>query len=50
MRRGCELAITIDERICDGQYLTEALARFTELVENPVQLEEGLAEVIPDVP
>lgn len=35
---------TIDERICDGFYLSRALDRFAQLMQNPEQLETSYAD------
>lgn len=49
VKRVCEMGIAIDERICDGLYLSNSLKLIEKYLANPYLLEEGLKEIVQDV-
>lgn len=50
IRRACEIGLTLDERVCDGLYLSRSLDLLTSYLANPRQLEQGASRVVPDAP
>lgn len=50
VRRACEIGLTVDERMCDGLYLSRSLELFKDYLEDPRVLEQGASEVVQDVP
>ncbi len=50
IRRACEIGLTVDERICDGQYLSRSLELLKGYLENPRLLEQGASLVVQDAP
>ena len=49
-RHFLDFNITMDDRICDGQYYSEALHEFRKYLKNPELLEVPPKEVIQDIP
>ena len=49
-RHFLDFNITMDDRICDGQYYSEALHDFRKYLKNPELLEVPPKEVIQDIP
>ena len=50
VQKACEIGFTVDERICDGVYLSRSLAMLKDYLENPSLLERGASRVVEDVP
>lgn len=50
VRRACEIGFTVDERMCDGFYLSRSLEMLKGYLENPRLLEQGASRVFQDVP
>lgn len=46
----CEIGYVLDERICDGLYFSNSFKLVLKYLANPRVLEEGLKEIIEDVP
>ena len=49
IKRVCEMGIAVDERICDGLYLSNSLKLVNKYLNNPYLLEVNLDEVVQDV-
>jgi 2-oxoacid dehydrogenases acyltransferase (catalytic domain) len=50
VKRACEFGFTVDERMCDGVYLSRSLELLKDYLQNPCLLEQGASRVIQDVP
>ena len=50
VRRACEIGLTVDERMCDGLYLSRSLELLKDYLEDPRLLEQGASRVAQDVP
>jgi hypothetical protein len=49
IKRVCEMGIAIDERICDGLYLSNSVKLIEKYLTDPYLLEERLEEIVNDV-
>nr|NLI50964.1 2-oxoglutarate dehydrogenase [Propionibacterium sp.] len=50
VKKACEMGLTVDERVCDGFYLTRSLELLKGYLEHPRLLEQGASRVLRDVP
>lgn len=48
IKKCCTMGYTVDERICDGLYLSNSFKLVKQYLEEPHLLEEGLAEIVED--
>lgn len=49
VKKCCTVGYTVDERICDGLYLSNSFKLVKQYLEEPHLLEEGLAEIVEDI-
>ena len=49
VKKCCTVGYTVDERICDGLYLSNSFKLVKQYLEEPHLLEEGLAEIVEDM-
>lgn len=49
VKKCCTVGYTVDERICDGLYLSNSFKLVRQYLEEPHLLEEGLAEIVEDI-
>lgn len=49
IKKCCTVGYTVDERICDGLYLSNSFKLVRQYLEEPHLLEEGLAEIVEDI-
>lgn len=49
VKKCCTVGYTVDERICDGLYLSHSFKLVRQYLEEPHLLETGLAEIVEDI-